>query len=312
MKRLFLVALIGCILFSLVTNFAYAKVTKEWLQWIKGEFEIPSDIQKVKSVSELQPFLDNDDQFIRMASAKRLGELGDEAGISLLLARFKKEPYETIMPPEGAPIVKLEIIRALAKIGGEKAKIALIGILKEYWGKGPKVGDKEYFYSDGDFTYVVPLILEKLNAWALDNDVFQTAKEIALSEKLNDRIRGKDIRQNTWKLYLKGYVAHQKMSEKDSAKYLLNLANELTKKGVASESLEAAKGKATIEILEGYDEATLSSVKQDLETEREQKKEQVNLNKAATAEGNYDYFEYDGKINTIDYIIEKKAKQKVK
>jgi len=69
--------------------------------------------------------------------------------ITLLEEIFKKEPYENLMPPEGIPIVKLEIIRTLERIGGDKAKSALLDILKKYWESGPKVKDKNILMTTG-------------------------------------------------------------------------------------------------------------------------------------------------------------------
>ncbi|PIV55380.1 hypothetical protein COS16_07310 [Candidatus Desantisbacteria bacterium CG02_land_8_20_14_3_00_49_13] len=142
---------IGLLVYSLFCglHFVDAKVSQEWIQWTRGEFEVPSEIQEAKNVSAVRPFLNSETEFTRMAAVRRLGEVGGEQVITLLEEIFKKEPYENLMPPEGIPIVKLEIIRTLERIGGDKAKSALLDILKKYWESGPKVKDKNILMTTG-------------------------------------------------------------------------------------------------------------------------------------------------------------------
>lgn len=317
MKRLTItVGLITCFLCSAVASLTYAKPTEEWLRWTRGEFEMPTEIQNVKSITEIQPFLDSNDQFTRMAAAKRLGQLGGVDAVRLLYERFEKEPYEEsgYMDPS-VPIVKLEIIRSLEENGGTEAKSALLNMLKKYWKNGPKVETGSPIYLDGDFSTVVPLITDALYKWADSDDIFEISKTIVDSEILKKctphfAYPG-NFRQNAWKLYLKGYVAHQKMSEKNSAKYLLDLDNNVLKKGRFAGEYEPTKAAIAREILEEYDESILSSLKKDLEEEREQKQGRVNLSKMAS-EKEHDYYEFDSRIQALDYLLKKKAKQKAK
>lgn len=269
------------------------------------EPEMPLEIKKAETLSELMPFLDGKDDWAKQCVVRRLGELGDKDTVPVLSDLFYKEPYAEIMNIEFRPVIKLEIIKALGRIDGDKAKSALVDILKTYWKRGPQNKNKKNYYNDGDFTSVVYLTLEVIYKWASDKDVFEMAQEIVREKNL------KLMQSRAWKLYLKGYVAHQKMSEKDSAKYLLDINNNVLKKGRFAGEYEPAKAAIAREILEEYDESILSSLKKDLEEEREQKQGRVNLSKTAS-EKEHDYYEFDSRIQALGYLLKKKAKQKAK
>lgn len=268
MKKVLIVVISVCFT-ALFTSFLYTKVTQEKLRWINGEFELPSEIQKINSIDELKSFLDSKDEFTRMASVRRLGEIGGEKAVGLLVEIFNKEPYEVRRAPVGAPIVKLEIIRTLERIGGKEAKFALLSILNAYWEKGPSIGNerKELFYWDGDFTTIVPLTLESLYKWNRDNEVFQTVQKIAFGEDVRKFYLTSRIGENAWKLNLKGFMVKKGIvEEKGSAYYLLdfieNVDNEtnqkLEKNSHVSVDLEGVKRKVALAILKEIDESTLS------------------------------------------------------
>ncbi|UCD83652.1 MAG: HEAT repeat domain-containing protein [Deltaproteobacteria bacterium] len=266
MKKFFVFGIVVCLIFSAV-SYGYAKMGKEGLRLRDGEFEIPPEIQKAASVSELRPFLDSEDQFTRMAAVRRLGEIEKRKAVSLLINQFEREPYRVLMAPEGAPLVKLEIIRTLERIGGEEAKFALLGILRTYWERGPKVKNRRQFNFDGDYTTVVPLTLKALYKWSQDKDVFAIAKEIALSEDVKKFHTEGKIGENSWKIYLKGNMIEKGiLDDKDSARYLLDLVEDLLGAGCGKIGLmkvEAARNILGNELKE----SALSSLKEELEEE---------------------------------------------
>lgn len=268
MKNIFISKLIFYLLFTLATPI-YAELTKEYLQWMKGEFEVPPEIKKATNVSELQPFLNNKYEFTRMAAVRRLGEIERAKAIELLVERFEKETTPHGM--HGVPLVKLEVIRTLGRIGTDQAKSALIGMLKGYWQRGPKIQDKSRFHWDRDFSPVVPLLLETLYKWSSDKTVFETAKIITLSEDVKkyywrkDSTTGYSIGQKAWEVYLKGeMISKGIVDEKDSAIYLLDYEATLR---VIDPNLGPLKRTSALTILGRLSEPTLTSILKEAEQE---------------------------------------------
>ena len=270
MKKTLISCMIVCLLF-LTTNL-YARLTKEYLLWLKGEFEIPHEIKKATNVSELKPFLDNKYEFTRMAAVRRLGEIGGSKTIELLVERFEKET--TPLGMHDVPLVKLEVIRTLGRIGTDQAKSALIGMLKGYWQRGPKIQDKSRFHWDRDFSPVVPLLLETLYKWSSDKDVFETAKVVALSKDVKkyywrkDSTTGYSIGQKAWEVYLKGdMISKGIVDEKDSAIYLLDLLDSETNLRVIDPNLGPLKRMSDLTILGRISEPILTFILKEAEQE---------------------------------------------
>lgn len=249
---------------SLLSSQAHARVSKEYIQWLRGEYEIPAEIQKVTSVSELRPFLDEASEFTRMAAARRLGEIEGPNSVDLLT-----EVYEAQPPTRGlgaVPLVKLEVIRTFGRIRTGRAKSSLLGMLKHLWKKGPVLAErrkeKRYFYRDRDFARVMPLLLETLYEWSGDKEVLEVARAIALSEDVRNVYRGPEsIGQRAWEICLKGEMINKGVvEEEDSAKYLLDFVDDIRKKGLDSVELGPVKGAAAGAILRRHSETTLSSL----------------------------------------------------
>jgi len=267
MRMFFISVMIVCFS-SLVAMPCHAKKTQEYIQWAKGEFEIPTEIRKAASLSELRPFLNSRQEFARMAAVRRLGEIEGRESIGLLLESFEKEK-----PPTGlhdVPLVKLEIVRALERIDGEEAKSALLNILKDYWRTGPEVKDKRAFAIDRDFAPVVNGLLKSLYRWSHDEDVFQTAKEIALSKDTREFYTFPEgVGEGAWKVYLKGeMIRKQIVKGKQSAIYLLDFLDNARKNGAAYGTLGSVKVGAARSIFEEeISDSTLFSVKREFEEE---------------------------------------------
>ncbi len=265
MKKFFIIGVAVCLL-SLMENSAYAKEGPEWFRLRDGEFEIPSEIQKASTISEVQTFLNSEVQFTRMAAAKRLGELGDREGIGLLVERFAKEPYGVGMSPGGASLVKLEIIRALGKIGGEEAKDSLLNIFSTYRKRGPK--SKRHVWYDGDYTSVVSATLETLYRWRNEREIFDLFKSVYLEER---KIPDCYTRLKAYELYLRAKMEKEGViSIEQSAKYL---SRRLTGTGAGRKedwvrpgvnSLEALRNMAIMVILESLGEPGLPYLEKEL------------------------------------------------
>lgn len=262
MNKIFISITIICSL-SLMATFAYAKVSQEYLRWADGDFNMPSEIKDINNISELQPFLNNKDEFIRMAAVRRLGEVENDKTINLLQEIFAKEPNTGGL--DDFPLVKLEVIRTLRRIDGENAKSTLLNLLENFWTRGPNVEDKKYFYYDRDFEPVVSLTLEELCIWSNDDSVYQTAQNIAFSEDVN-KLYSHRIGKNAWILYLKGDMPRKGIkSDRESAKYLLDLINDIEEEGITSSEFGPVKREAAKAIFEQHSKEVLTSLQRKLE-----------------------------------------------
>ena len=264
MRKILISGTIICVL-SLSATHVHARLSKEYLSWMKGEFEIPEEIKNVINVSELQPFIESNREFTRMAAIRRLGQIEGPKAIGPLREVFAKEPS-----PKGlheVPLVKFEVIRTLGRIGTKQAKSILLDILKDYWNRGPNVKDKKGFRLDRDFATVMPLVLETLYKWSADKDVFETVKIIALSEDVKNLYSGRNsIGQRAWEVYLRGkMIKDEIVEEKDSTIYLLNFIEDIAKEGAAYGTLGFVKKIAAYAILKKHSEAVLSSMVSEFE-----------------------------------------------
>lgn len=263
MKKIFASSALMFLLPLAVTNIYAGMYAKGYFQWAKGEFEIPEEIKKVTSPSELNPFLESKKEFTRMAAVRRLGEIEGPNAVAALAQRFEQEPER--LGTDGLPLVKFEIIRTLGRIGTEQAKSTLLGMLGDYWKRVPRPGDKGGITPDRDFEVVTPILLETLYKWTSDKEVVDAAKAIALSpdiKKYGFIFGGPEgIGQRAWEVYLKGQMIRKGIiEEKDSAEYLFDFVDDIMKKGLDSVELGPLKGAAAGAILRRHSEATLSSM----------------------------------------------------
>lgn len=248
--------IIVCLL-SLLSAPANALRHKKQLHLAEGEFEIPAEIKKATKVTGLQPFLDSKREFMRMAAVRRLAEIEGPNSIGPLLEVFRKEPAARGL--HDIPLVKFEIIRMLGRIGTDQAKAALLDILKDYWQKGPNVKDKRGFLLDRDFTTVMPFLLETLDRWCGDEDVFKTVETIALSEDVKKfYTESYGIGQKAWEVYLKGTMKRKGIvKDEDFAMYLLNFMDDIIEP-VGYGTLNSAKKMAALSVFKKQTEAALS------------------------------------------------------
>jgi hypothetical protein len=238
--------------------------------WSSGQFEMPDKIKNAKNLSELQTFLDDvTSDNNRTAAVRRLGEIEGDKAIDLLVKKFAQESIYYN--------VKFEIARTLCRIGTNKAKSALMDLLRDYWAKMPglrvtvngKVG--VYVERDNEFRSVVPVILEALYKWSSDNQVYELAKTIAESNDVKIYY-GSDIGIQAWEIYLNGDMLKKGIvKERDSTIYWLDLENDLAKKGKAySEENGILKMNAVRKILsEKISETSMNSLINEFTKEQE-------------------------------------------
>jgi hypothetical protein len=273
--------------------------------WSSGQFEMPDKIKNAKTLSELKPFLDDvTSDNNRTASVRRLGEIEGDKAIDLLVKKFAQESIYYN--------VKFEIARTLGRIGTDKAKSALMDLLKDYWAKMPglrvtvngKVG--VYVERDNEFRSVVPVILESLYKWSSDNDVYEFAKTMAESNDVKIHY-GSDIGIPAWEIYLNGDMLKKGIvKERDSTIYWLDLENDLAKKGKAySEENGILKMNAVRKILsERINETVMKSLITEFTKEQEKEPKDTGL----TAH----YLELRDKIDNLQYYLKSKKEAKEK
>jgi hypothetical protein len=265
MKRVSTVAMTVCLTW-LVPTCLHARVTLEYMRWTVGIFDVPPEIKKATTISDLQSFLSSKREFTRMCAARRLGEIGEAQVISQLLDVFEKEePKRGI---ESFPLVKLEVVRTLGRIGTDQSKSALLRILKMYWQEGPRVKNKKDYLLDMDFACVMPAVLRTLGSWSQDSDVFKMVENIALSNDVRDFYRRPySLGQAAWEVYLKCKITREGISkEEDSAKFILDFINNLRGQ-LSYGTLEYIKYRAAFAVLQECDRAFLSSLAEKLEKE---------------------------------------------
>lgn len=272
MRKILISGTIICLL-SLSATHIHARLSKEYLSWMKGEFEIPEEIKKARNVSELQPFLESIREFTRMAAIRRLGQIEGPKAIGPLREVFSKEPS-----PRGlhrVPLVKLEILRTLGRIGTEEAKSAVLNIVVTYLKRGPRCdctkckGKALYPQHDRDYQSVTPAALKTLQKWRHDKEILGLSKQIALDE----RLRSTPVRVSAWELHLMTNMAKEKIAtEKESAEYLVNFLAQtgiepetyVVKDRVGVRTLKSIKTEAVGSILKGYGQQALSYFEEDL------------------------------------------------
>lgn len=255
-------------LLSLLSAQVKALTLKSQMRLARGEFEVPTEIKNQTKVDGLKPFLDSKSEFTRMAAVRRLGEIEGPNSIGTLLEVFRTEPAASGM--HDIPIVKLEIVRALGRIGTDQTKSVLLAMLKNFWEKGPVLpqenntkgynfNDKRYYYIDRDFSTVVPLLLETLDRWNGKEDVFKQIEAIALSEDVQKFYTQRNgIGQKAWEVYLKGTMTRKGIvKEEDFAMYLLNFMDDIAEP-VGYRTLNSVKKKAARAVFEKQTEKALS------------------------------------------------------
>jgi hypothetical protein len=234
MKKLFIKTMVAYLIFS-----GWTYIFGKEIPYFRERVEMPPEISGANTVSEIQPYLESPNDVTRIAAARRLGQLGDQNAVSLLTERFVKEPYLAAM--DWSPYVKLEIIVALGKIGGEQAKNSLLNIFNTYWKQGPK--SQKYVWEDGDYSSVVSVVLESLYTWRKDNDVYDIFRRTYLEER---KIPDWKTQEKAYELYLKAKMEREGVTgQEKEINYLLEKL-----KGTGHDWIEGKRGVKTLDSLQ--------------------------------------------------------------
>lgn len=213
--------IIFIVIFSFSGEYVYSKAVNRLMQ---GKIQIPPEIAKATTISEIRPFLKDKDEEKRMAAVRRLGQIGDKKIVGLLVEVFEKEYYEPGM--EIFPYVKGEIINVLEKIENNESKSALFNIFKDYLKRGPRLQKRPdlAYYDDGDYSCVttqITKILYKLYDVNKDTKIYELFKKIAL-EELKDWwiIEDRDLMRTSFQINYKTEIFKNKLTKEETKKYL--------------------------------------------------------------------------------------------
>lgn len=258
MRRENLLLVAYCLL-SFSTVPLCARPTQQYRRWVQGIFDLPGEIAKAANVSQLQPFLESDREFTRMAAVRRLGEIEGPQAISRLLEVFRKEKPTVGM--DSAPLAKVEVVRTLGRIGTDRSRLALLGILNGYWRQGPGVKDKRGYGRDRDFACVVPAALRTIAPWGNDPAVFEMLQSMALSNDVRDFYTDPHgLGETIWQAYLKSKITREEMTEgEQSLTYLLDFMYAVPKP-ISHGTFGHIQYRAAFNVLQEHSESALSAL----------------------------------------------------
>jgi hypothetical protein len=203
---------------------SYARVGAEYMRWSRGEFEMPPELREAKDRRQLEPFLQNSNEFLRMASVRRLGEMEGPKAAILLRDHVRKE--QSPRGPDYVPLVKLEAVRTLDRMQGTEAESALIDLFNDYWARRTAVR-RDRAFALYDFRPVGSTLLDALDRRSNDEVVLKTVEGPATSRDVAEKGVLPDwFRQRVWEVYLKSQMIHSgAVAEPDQVEGLLNQLN---------------------------------------------------------------------------------------
>jgi len=142
---------------------------------------IPEKLIKLRTLTQLKPYLFDSGEETRAGTVARLAEIGDKDSIEILKDIYEKETY-TWRTPEGLYGVKERVLLALGKIGGDKAKEVLLDTIKKEIKTGPRDWAKDNRIEvDFRFIGICNCALRSLILWK-DKEVKNFLLEIFNSE----------------------------------------------------------------------------------------------------------------------------------
>lgn len=90
-------------------------------------YEIPAYIKSISNAQGLTQYLNSKSSIERITACIRLGEIGGDDAIDLLVDAFEKEPHGS-----AAEAVKFQALTSIGKIGGARAEALLKQIARDY------------------------------------------------------------------------------------------------------------------------------------------------------------------------------------
>ncbi len=138
-------------------------------------WQTADEIAVADSAEALKPLLEHEDRAVRVAAARRAGEIGGDEVVALLEAAVLSGSDE----PVGADSddFRAAAIKALSEIGGPTARDVLLDILHRYTDRGPGVTQVR---QNVGYTTVVSSAIEGLVRWHDDPAVIGKLEQIAL------------------------------------------------------------------------------------------------------------------------------------
>lgn len=220
-NKFFIAGFFICVIFFWVENVhSKAMGINKYLENV----QIPPEMEKATTVSEVKPFLDSSDERIRILAVRKIGQIRDKNAVGLLAEVFEREHYEAGM--ETFAYVKTEIIDALEKIGGDESKSALFKILEQYLKRGPRVKERidARIWEDAEYSGVTrrtPKILYRFYDLKQDTEIYKLFKKIALNELKDWWIKqDRNLQIIAYKVYLKTEFLKKNLTKEQIKKYL--------------------------------------------------------------------------------------------
>jgi hypothetical protein len=247
MKSLKMILML-CVLAQCVST-AWARPSMKTIRWLEdGELPIPSEVQQAQGPADLEKSLKSENEFVRAAAVRKLGELGGQQAVTRLLQIFRDEsPLKAI---EALPIVKMEAVRTLGRIGGKEAGSVMTSLLEDQWGKRPTAGGSAEAQWMAESCPVIGFLLKELPPYASDDRVLRAVESIANAQTLSHTFvtRRPDIGMNAWHICITSKMAREKMNEDGQMEYLFGFYDKLVEGGnkegrwPVSTQFEAAHG----------------------------------------------------------------------
>jgi hypothetical protein len=192
---------------------------------------MPPEVQQAQSPGDLEESLKSEDVFIRAAAARRLGELGGPQAVTQLLKIFGDEPPLKIL--EELPIVRMEIVRTLGRIGGKEVAPIMTSLLDDQWNKRPTAGGSAEVQWMAESCPVISFLLKELPPYVSDDKVLKAVESIASARTLSRTFvaRRPDIGMDAWHISMKSKMQRDKMNEDGQMEYLLGFCDKSLKGG---------------------------------------------------------------------------------
>lgn len=138
--------------------------------------EVTEALARAQSAEDLVPLLNAEALPVRVAAARRAGEIGGTEIIGALESVVTSgDNVPGSMEPD---YFRREAIHAIAKIGGPEALSAIRRILDRYVHRGP--GTFPYIWRNGEYTTVVNSTLEALMRWTDEPEVLAYLEDVAI------------------------------------------------------------------------------------------------------------------------------------
>ena len=155
---------------------------------VTGHITEVADVQTA-SFERAVALLSDKDVITVMTAVRRLGGIGGEREVEIIVRNFHQRPYcDSGAIYRSMDPVKLDTLRTLGRVHTPKAKKALLDIARHYWNAGPRTS--AFADCDWEFQHVIAGTCHQLERWADDDEVHAFACRIASDPHLYERLDG--------------------------------------------------------------------------------------------------------------------------